>query len=129
VPRTVLIAEDEPHIVESLTFLFQQKGYEVLAATDGADSLRKIRARRPDLVILDVMMNHHNGFEVLRILRGEPEIASTKVLMLTAKGQNSDRRLAQELGADAFVAKPFANREVMSTAEALLNAVDASHDG
>ncbi|MEZ5856925.1 MAG: response regulator [Hyphomicrobiaceae bacterium] len=119
-PPTILIAEDEPHIVESLTFLFEQKGYSVLTASDGADTLRVLRSRRPDLVILDVMMHHHTGFDVLRILRSEPAIAATKVLMLTAKGQNAERRLAQDLGADAFVAKPFSNRELVATAEALL---------
>ena len=122
--RTILIAEDEPYIVESLTFLFERQGYTVVSAADGAETLRKLRGRRPALVILDVMMRVHTGFDILRILRAEPGIAQTKVLMLTAKGQDADRQLAMKLGADRYIAKPFSNKEVVETVEALLGPPD-----
>jgi len=119
-PHTILIGEDEPYIVESLTFLLERQGHNVLTAKDGAETLRLLRARRPELLILDIMMEHYNGFEILKILRAEPEIANTRVLMLTAKGQEADRHLAMELGADRYIAKPFSNKDVVAAVESLL---------
>lgn len=112
-PQRVLIAEDEPHIVESLRFILDLEGYEVLAVTDGREVLDAVRRHMPDVVILDVMMPNCNGFEVLKSLKADSVLASIPVLMLTAKGQERDRDTALGLGADVFVTKPFSNRDVL----------------
>ena len=119
-PQRVLIAEDEPHIVESLRFILDLEGYEVLAVTDGREVLDAVRRHMPDVVILDVMMPNCNGFEVLKSLKADSVLASIPVLMLTAKGQERDRDTALGLGADVFVTKPFSNRDVLERVRALL---------
>jgi len=110
----VLIAEDEAHIVESLTFILAREGHEVTSVADGEAALAKLRSRHPpDLVILDVMLPRRNGLEVLQAMRADERLRSLPVLMLTAKAQPHDRALAEEIGVDAYVTKPFANREVI----------------
>ncbi len=111
--KRVLIAEDEPHIVESLRFLLSREGFLVTEAADGEAACLSISQARPDLVILDVMLPRLNGFEVLRRIREAPRGASLPVIMLTAKGQAQDRRTAEDIGADAFITKPFSNRDVV----------------
>jgi DNA-binding response OmpR family regulator len=120
VTRTILIAEDEPFIVESLTFLFEREGYHVRSVTDGRSALEQVRETTPDLLVLDAMMEHFTGFDVLKMIRNDPAISATKVLMLTARGQGTDRDLAFELGADEYIAKPFANRELLAAVSRLL---------
>ncbi|MFO7855345.1 MAG: response regulator [Paracoccaceae bacterium] len=110
----VLIAEDEPHIVESLRFLLRREGYEVDEAVDGESAVARLCAAPADLIILDVMLPRLNGFGVLRRLRADPVLAATPVVMLTAKGQAQDRRTAEDLGVDAFITKPFSNRDVVA---------------
>ena len=111
--KRVLIAEDEPHIVESLRFLLSREGFSVAEAADGEAACLSIAETRPDLVILDVMLPRLNGFEVLRRIREAPQGAALPVIMLTAKGQAQDRRTAEDIGADAFITKPFSNRDVV----------------
>lgn len=110
----VLIVEDEPNIVESLSFLLRRAGFDVAAAGDGESALADLRSQPARLVILDLMLPKANGFEVLKAVRNDPALAGTRVLILTAKGQASDRRLAEVIGVDAFMTKPFSNREIMS---------------
>jgi DNA-binding response OmpR family regulator len=110
----VLIVEDEPNIVESLTFLLRRAGFDVAAAGDGESALADLRSQPARLMILDLMLPKANGFEVLKAVRNDPALAGTRVLILTAKGQASDRRLAEVIGVDAFMTKPFSNREIMS---------------
>ncbi len=109
----VLIAEDEPYIVESLTFLIERAGLDVAVAKDGALALQAVKNLRPAVMILDIMLPEENGLEVLRFLKSNPDLRDTPVLVLTARGQENDRRMALALGADAFVTKPFSNREVV----------------
>ena len=111
----LLIAEDEPVIVESLKFLFEREGYTVGIATDGRQALEQLQSLSPDILVLDAMMRHINGFDVLKTLRADTNGPQPKVLMLTAKGQEKDRQLALELGADAYIAKPYANTDVLET--------------
>lgn len=111
--KRVLIAEDEPHIVESLSFVLERSGYEVVAVTDGKTVVDDVRRYAPDVLVLDVMLPNRNGFEVLKALKGDKDLASTPVLMLTAKGQEQDRATAGSLKVDAFITKPFSNREVV----------------
>lgn len=109
----VLIAEDEPNIVESLIFILRRGGFEVSAAADGDTALSMIRETKPDVVILDVMLPVRNGFEVMKSVRADETIAATPIIILTAKGQSRDRRMAEEIGANAFVTKPFSNQDIL----------------
>ncbi|MEM8973267.1 MAG: response regulator [Pseudomonadota bacterium] len=120
--QKLLIAEDEPVIVESLRFLFEREGYQVEVAVDGRQTLEKLQTAAPDVLVLDAMMRHINGFDVLKALRADVAGPQPKVLMLTAKGQEKDRKLALELGADAYIAKPYSNKEVLETVRRLLEA-------
>ena len=119
--KHVLIAEDERNIAESLRFLLTRAGHEVSLATDGALALAMVRRRRPDALVLDLMMPGLSGFDVLKELRADAETRALPILMLTAKGQATDRRTAEDLGVDAFVTKPFANDEVIATVSRLLD--------
>ncbi|UUX51623.1 response regulator [Nisaea acidiphila] len=110
----VFIAEDEPNILESLSFLLGREGWEVTSALDGNAALEQLNNEAlPDVVILDIMLPHRNGFEILRQLRASPRTNKLPVIVLTAKGQEKDRKTAEEIGADAFVTKPFSNRDVV----------------
>ncbi len=115
----VMIVEDEPHIVESLSFLLTREGFDVRAMDDGAAALRALEAEPPDVLVLDVMLPGLDGFELLRRLRAAPALKSLPVLMLTAKGQRRDREIAEAAGADRFMTKPFSNAELVAAVKAL----------
>ena len=117
----ILIAEDEPFILESLTFLLRREGYDLIAVQDGAEVLDAAERERPDLVVLDAMLPGRDGFAILGDLRAAPFGRSTPVLVLTAKGQDADRKRMMALGADAFVTKPFANRDLLAQIAGLLD--------
>jgi len=116
----VLIADDEPNIVISLEFLMKREGHEVSVARDGQQALDAIRSIRPDLVLLDVMMPFKTGYEVLQELRADEAIAHTKVLMLTAKGRDTDTAKGLALGADAYMTKPFSTKELAERVRQML---------
>ena len=118
--KKILIAEDEPNIVISLEFLLQEAGSEVAVARDGAQALSLADALRPDLIVLDVMLPALNGFDVCRHIRGNREGKDTKVLMLTARGRDSEVARGMAAGADAYMTKPFATRELMKVVAELL---------
>ena len=109
----VLIAEDEANIVESLTFILGREGFDVSTVTDGEAALRSLRHDAPDLLILDVMMPRLNGFEVLKKIRADALLQRLPVIVLTAKTQARDRETAIAVGADAYMTKPYSNREVV----------------
>lgn len=116
----VLIAEDEPGILESLDFILKRAGWAVLSVTDGDAALAAVQQFMPRVLVLDVMLPKRSGFDVLKHLRAEAKTRDLPVLILTAKGQQQDRRTAEELGANAFVTKPYANREVVDAVRELL---------
>lgn len=116
----VLIAEDEPTILETLSFLLGRAGWSVAAVTDGAAVLDTVRRRRPQVLVLDVMLPGRSGLDILKALRADPEHADTPVLILTARGQSHDRQMALDLQADGFISKPFANDEVVDEVRRLL---------
>jgi DNA-binding response OmpR family regulator len=120
--RKILIAEDEPNIVISLEFLLKEAGYEVAVARDGSQALSLAGTVRPDLIVLDVMLPALNGFDVCRRLRASREAKHTKVLMLTARGRESEAARGMAAGADAYMTKPFATRELMRVIAELLSA-------
>ncbi|MBK7017952.1 MAG: response regulator [Sulfuritalea sp.] len=116
----ILIADDEPNIVISLEFLLKREGYEVVVAHDGVQALERVRAERPDLAILDVMMPNRNGFEVCQDLRQDPEFKTMRIMMLTAKGRDTEVSKGLALGADVYMTKPFATRDLLAKVKALL---------
>jgi DNA-binding response OmpR family regulator len=116
----ILIAEDEPSIMESLDFILRRAGWSIVAVTDGDAALAAVRRHEPRLVVLDVMLPKRSGFEVLKQIRADSLTRSLPVLILTAKGQQQDRRIAEELGADRFVTKPYANADVVDAVRSLL---------
>lgn len=116
----VLIAEDEPSILESLDFILRRAGWTIGSVTDGDAVLEDVRRLRPRVLVLDVMLPKRSGFDVLKQLRADAETRDLPVLILTAKGQQQDRRIAEELGADGFVTKPYANAEVVGAVRQLL---------
>lgn len=116
----ILIAEDEPSILESLDFILRRAGWTIRSVTDGDAALEAARRLRPRLVVLDVMLPKRTGFDVLKQIRGNPELRDMPVLILTAKGQQQDRRIAEELGANAFVTKPYSNAEVVEVVRRML---------
>lgn len=116
----VLIAEDEANIVESLSFILQREGFEVASVADGEAALAAMRnGHPPQLLLLDVMLPRYNGFEVLKALKSDARLAHIPVLVLTAKAQAHDRALATEIGADAYITKPFSNRELVEVVRRL----------
>lgn len=118
--KRVLIVEDEPNIAEALSFLLEREGYSVSLASDGEKGIASARSERPSAIVLDIMLPRKNGFEVLRELRGDPSIARTPVVMLTARGQAHDRRAACENGANVYLTKPFSNRKVIEEIKRLV---------
>jgi DNA-binding response OmpR family regulator len=116
----VLIAEDEANIVESLSYILRRADIDVDTASNGADALDRLRRSRFSALILDVMMPGMNGFDVLRAVRADPALVSLPVMVLTAKGQARDRRVAEEIGANAFITKPFSNAEVVESVRRLI---------
>ncbi len=121
-PKRVLLAEDEPVIVELLTFLLGKAGFDVAIETDGRAALDAALARPPDVLVLDVMLPGLDGFEVLRRLRADQRGAGLRIVMLTAKGQRVDRETAIDGGADLFITKPFSNAELVAAVRRLAGA-------
>ena len=120
--RTILVADDEPNIVISLEYLMKREGYTVLVARDGQEALDVIARDRPDLVLLDVMMPKKSGLEVCQAVRANEELQATKILMLTAKGRDTDLAKGLALGADAYMTKPFSTRELVQKVADMLAA-------
>ncbi len=119
--RTVLLVDDEPNIILSLEFLIEQAGYEVRVARDGEAALKSIEERRPDLILLDVMLPKRDGFDVCERIRANPAWNDIRIIMLTAKGRDSERERGLALGADAYITKPFSTREAMEQIKRFLD--------
>ncbi|MBX3679362.1 response regulator transcription factor [Cognatazoarcus halotolerans] len=118
--KKILIADDEVNIVISLEFLMKREGFEVVLAADGEEAITKIREEKPDLVLLDVMMPRKTGFEVCQELRSDPAMQDLKILMLTAKGRDTEVAKGMALGADAYMTKPFSTHELVERVKSLL---------
>jgi two-component system alkaline phosphatase synthesis response regulator PhoP len=117
-PAKILVVEDEPNMVAGLRDNFEFEGYEVITASDGIEGLRRAVEESPDLVILDVMMPRMSGLEVCKQLRAKRR--SIPIIMLTARGQELDKVVGLELGADDYVTKPFSIRELLARVKAVL---------
>jgi DNA-binding response OmpR family regulator len=118
-PRRVLIVDDEPNIVTSLKFLMKQSGFETSIARDGEEALTEVESFQPDLVLLDVMMPKRDGFEVCQKLRAAGH-TQLKIILLTAKGRETEVAKGLAIGADAYVTKPFSTRELVDLVNRLM---------
>jgi DNA-binding response OmpR family regulator len=117
----ILIADDEPNILISLEFLMKREGYEVLLARDGDAALAAILRERPDLVLLDVMMPGRSGLDVCQAVRADEQLSATKIVLLTAKGRDTDVAKGMALGATDYMTKPFSTKDLAARVRALLD--------
>jgi DNA-binding response OmpR family regulator len=120
--QKILIADDEPNILISLEFLMKREGYEVVLARDGQEALDAIERERPALVLLDVMMPVKTGFDVCSEVRASETLRDTVILMLTAKGRDTDVAKGLALGANAYMTKPFSTRELVQKVREMVGA-------
>jgi DNA-binding response OmpR family regulator len=120
VKHRILIVDDEPNIVISLEYLMKKEGFDIAVATDGDAALRQAADFRPDLILLDVMMPKKSGFEVCQALRADPAQAAVKIIMLTAKGRETEVVKGLALGADAYITKPFSTQNLVVRIKSLL---------
>ncbi len=118
--KKILVVDDEPDIVELVSYNLKKEGFEVSSALDGEEALNKIRAGKFDLVILDLMLPGMQGTEICRIIRNNPETQSLPVIMLTAKGEEIDKIVGLEIGADDYITKPFSPKELAARIRAVL---------
>ncbi len=118
--KRVLIADDEANIVASLEFLMEQAGFEVRVAANGDEALELAASFRPDLVLLDIMLPKKSGYEVCQRLKSDPATRDMKVVMVSAKGRDVEVAKGVELGADAYVVKPFSTRELVAKVREML---------
>ncbi len=120
-PAKILVCDDERHIVRLIQVNLEKQGYNIVTAYDGKEGLEKIKAEKPDLVVLDVMMPYMDGFEVLKNLRREPSTEMLPVIMLTAKAQDKDVFEGYSYGADMYLTKPFNPVELVSFVKRILS--------
>lgn len=118
----VLLIEDEPNIIEAISYLLSRDGWTVHVHSDGETAMDKVHQGRPDLIILDVMLPGRSGYDILRDLRAETLTRDVPVMMLTARGQAKDREMAEKLGATQFMTKPFSNTDILESVRALAGA-------
>jgi DNA-binding response OmpR family regulator len=118
--RKILVVDDEAVLVETIAYNLEQAGYQVFTACDGSSALQAANRESPDLIILDIMLPEMDGIEVCRQLRRESKTSTTPIMMLTAKGDEIDKVVGLEVGADDYVTKPFGRRELLARVRALL---------
>ena len=119
-PKTILVADDEPFVLRSLEFILKKEGHRVVTATNGEDALERIRAERPDLVFLDIQMPRMDGNTVCRTLREDPAHQGLYIIMITAKGQEADRLQSLACGANEYITKPFSPRKLVDRVREIL---------
>lgn len=120
--RLVLVLEDEPNISEAIRFILRRDGWNVISHADGQDALALVEDRAPALIILDLMLPGRSGIDILQEIRARPALAGLPVIVLTAKGQAAERERAMRSGASLYMAKPFANAELLAAVRQLVGA-------
>lgn len=118
--KTIVIADDEPHVLRSLEFILKKQGYKVITAVNGEEALERVKENNPDLVFLDIQMPKMDGNTVLRHLRDDPEYKDLYIVMITAKGQEADRLHSLESGASEYVTKPYSPRKLIGRVKEIL---------
>jgi phosphate regulon transcriptional regulator PhoB len=126
--KLIIVADDEKDILELVSFNLEQEGFSVLKAVNGRKALEMIKAGKPDLIILDLMMPEINGMEVCRNIRNNPDFADLPVIMLTAKSDQLDKILGLEIGADDYITKPFHVRELIARVRSVLRRAERRLD-
>jgi DNA-binding response OmpR family regulator len=116
----ILVVDDEPHVIRTLTFVLKKEGYEVSSAGDGEEAMAKVQESKPNLMFLDVMMPKKNGYEVCRELKSDSRLSDIHIIMLSAKGQEADKEKALSFGANEFMTKPFSPVGVVGKVRGLL---------
>lgn len=119
--KNILIVDDAPNIVLSLEFLMTSAGYDVRSAKDGIEAISAIKEKKPDLILLDVMMPRKDGFQVCQEIKAKRKWQDIHIIMLTAKGRTIEKRKGLALGADDYITKPFATRELVSKIRDILD--------
>lgn len=117
----LLLVDDEPNILLSLDFLMRKNGFQVLLARNGTEAMQLLKEQTPDLVILDIMMPDVDGYQICQFIKGDGKLKSTKVIFLSAKSKESDIAKGLELGADAYMTKPFANKALIEKVKELIS--------
>jgi len=112
-PKTILVVDDSPTERRLIEHALKEKGFELITAADGEEAIAKAVSRRPDLILLDVILPKQNGFQVCRHLKRSPEMGATKIILVTAKNQESDRFWGLKQGADEYITKPFTAAELL----------------
>ena len=120
--KRILLVEDEKDMAYAVTLQLEAKGYEVITASDGRDGLDKARAQKPDLIILDLMLPKIDGYKVCRMLKFDDRYLKIPVILFTSRAQASDKKIGKEVGANAYITKPFEPRILMSKIRELLAA-------
>ena len=118
--KKILIADDNENIREALTYLLEDEGHKLWLAKNGTETLKKVREIRPDILFLDIMMPEMNGYDVCRIIKADPELKDTYVIMLTAKGQVAEQERGKEVGANEYIVKPFSPMEILAKIKNIL---------
>lgn len=124
----ILIVDDEEHIVELLKFNLNNAGYYILTANDGIEAVKIAKSEKPNLILLDLMLPGLDGFDVCKEIKREKEMKNTAIIMLTAKGEELDKILGLELGADDYITKPFSVRELLARVKAVLRRFNTSNN-
>ncbi|MGA3207905.1 MAG: response regulator [Syntrophales bacterium] len=127
-PKKILIVDDEKDIVDLVSYNLEKEGFTTIKAYDGESALKLVDAKKPDLVILDLMLPGVRGLEVCKFIRKNPEIETLPIIMLTAKGDQVDKILGLEMGADDYVTKPFNVRELIARVRAVMRRAEVRHD-
>lgn len=110
----ILLVDDEPSIRETVSFILEMEGYQVITAENGDEALEQIHRLQPPVVLLDAMMPRRDGFDVCRTVKSDPTLGATKIVMLTALGQKADQEKAMVAGADFYVTKPFDEEDLLA---------------
>lgn len=119
--KQILVCEDEPNMLTSISFIVRKEGFELLTAEDGEEALKAAREKKPDLMLLDVMMPKMTGFEVCRILKNDEETKDIYIAILTAKGQEADEKEGRNAGANGYIKKPFSPRQLREKIHEILD--------
>jgi DNA-binding response OmpR family regulator len=118
--KRILLVDDEKDLVETLTFRLTTNNYEVINAYDGQEGLEKARSEKPDLIILDLMLPKMDGYKVCGLLKSDTRYSKIPVVMFTARAQESDKQMGEEVGADAYITKPFDPKVLLTKVQELL---------
>ena len=118
--KKILVVDDEPNVIRTLTFVLKKEGYDVSSAVNGEEAIARVHESKPSLMFLDVMMPKKNGYQVCQELKSDPSLSDIHIVMLSAKGQESDKEMALSLGADEFMTKPFSPLGVIGRVKEIL---------